>query len=439
MSLPLRTRLTAWYVGLLALIVAALAAFVVDRLDAGLTSGVDRTLAATATQIARGGDVEESPVTAAQLLQGPRVLAHHGPLARRPLARAPVRGFTRRIGGEEYRVLAVPVSGHDAGGVSGGGRRLIVVAQSLDGVQGALDRVLMLVVLGGPVALLIAALGGWWLARKALRPVGRMASEAERIEIDRLDERIAVPAARDELARLAVTLNAMLDRLGRGVELRERLIADASHELRSPLAVMRAEIDVALDAGEPAREVLESAREEVDRLARIVEDLLTLARLDAGEMPREREPLALRALAREVADDLAPLGVAIAVSGEDVTAIGDGRQVRHALANLVDNAVKASPPGAAVGIEAWRRDGRAGLTVRDAGPGVPAAERERIFARFARLDEARGRGGSGLGLALARELVEAQGGTVTVGSESEFTIALAGAAAAAPPPAPQRG
>jgi heavy metal sensor kinase len=357
------------------------------------------------------------------------VLAHHGPLARRPLASAPAHAFTRRLAGEEYRVLAVPVRGHDAGGVSGGGRRLIVVVQSLDGVQDAADRVLMLVVLAGPVALLIAALGGWWLARKALRPVGQMASEAERIEIDRLDERIAVPAARDELARLAVTLNAMLDRLGRGVELRERLIADASHELRSPLAVMRAEIDVALDAGEPTREVLESAREEVDRLARIVEDLLTLARLDAGEMPREREPVALGALAREVAEDLAPLGVAIEVRGDDVTAIGDRHHVRHALANLVDNAVKASPSGAVVTVTAFRAQDAVGLTVIDSGPGIPAHELERIFERFARLDGARRReqGGSGLGLAICREIAAAHGGTVTVTSSdagSRFVLSL---------------
>jgi signal transduction histidine kinase len=413
MTLSLRTRLTVWYVALLAVIVAVLAAFVVSRLNAGLTGAVDRTLSGATAQIARGGDVDATAVSAAQVLEGGRVTASRGALARAPLARAPGGPFTRRLAGEEYRIRAVAAGG-----------RLIVAAQSLDSLQDASDRVLALMLVAGPVALLIAAAGGWWLARKALLSVGRMAREAERIEIDRLDERIAVPPARDELARLATTLNAMLDRLARGVQQRERLIADASHELRSPLAAMRAEIDVALDAGEPSREVLESAREEVDRLARIVDDLLTLARLDAGALVPEPAPVALLELAREVAAGLAPLGVPIDVAGAPVSVAADRRHLHRALVNVVDNAVKASPPGAPVTIAVWRRDGHAGLTVADAGPGVPADERERIFERFARLDAARGRGGSGLGLAIARELVEAHGGSLHVREDSTFVITL---------------
>jgi signal transduction histidine kinase len=426
--LPLRIRLTAWYVALLAVIVAVLAAFVVDRLNTGLTGAVDRTLSGAAAQVARGGSVDATAVSAAQVLDAGRVAAWRGPLARTPLARAPGGPFTRRLAGEEYRIRAVA-----------DGDRLVVVAQSLDGVQDASDRVLALILLAGPPALVVAAVGGWWLARKALRPVGQMAREAERIEIDRLDERIAVPRARDELARLATTLNAMLDRLARGVERRERLIADASHELRSPLAAMRAEIDVALDAGEPSLDVLESAREEVDRLARIVEDLLTLARLDAGALAPEPAPVALLDVAREVAERLAPLGVPIDVAGPAAFAAADRRHVRRALANVVDNAVKASAAGP-VTIEVWQHGGSAGLTVTDAGPGVPEHERERIFERFARLDAARGRGGSGLGLAIARELVEAAGGTIDVREDSAFVIALplsGAAAASARAPAPR--
>ena len=413
MTLALRSRLTLWYVALLAAIVVALAVFVVSRLDAGLRGGIDRTLASAATQIARGGDLEMQAVSAAQIVHDGRVVASRGAIARTPLATAPSRPFTRRLADEDYRVRAVAT-----------GRGLVVVAQSLDGTEDASDRVVTLLLIAGPAALLVAAGGGWLLARKALRPVDRMASRAERIEIDRLDERIPVPASHDELAHLATTLNAMLDRLARGVERRERLVADASHELRSPLAAMRAELDVALDAGEPSVESLESVREEVDALARIVDDMLTLARLDAGALAPEPAPVALLDLARELADRLAPLGVPIHVAGEPAFARADRRHVSRALANVVDNAVKASPPGGAVTITVWRT----GLTVTDEGPGVPAAERERIFERFARLDAARGRGGSGLGLPIARELIEACGGSIAAVDGSAFVIAL--------PPAP---
>jgi signal transduction histidine kinase len=371
-----RTRLTAWYVALLAIVVACLAAFVVSRLNAGLTGAVDRTLSGAAAQIRKSGDVDATAVTAAQVVEDGRVVSSRGDLARAPLATAPGGPVTRTIDDEEYRIRAV----------ADGGGRLVVVAQTLDNVQDASDRVVTLILIAVPAALLIAGLGGWWLAGKAMRPI-----------------------------------DAMLVQLGREVEQRERLIADASHELRSPLAAMRAELDVAIDAGEPSVEVLESAREEVGRLSRIVDDLLTLARLDAGAVVVSREPVALRDVAIEVAGALAPLGVPIEVSGSSATVLADREHVRRALRAVVDNAVKAGGP---VTIDVWQRDGRAGLAVTDAGPGVPVGERERIFERFARLDAARGRGGSGLGLAIARELVEASGGTLFVREDSAFVLAL---------------
>ena len=178
---------------------------------------------------------------------------------------------------------------------------MLVVAESLAPVEDFVRRVLVLILLAGPVALAATALAGYWLARKALRPVERMTSNAREIGIDRLNERVAVPRAADELGRLAVTLNAMLDRLERGVREKHRLIADASHELRTPLAVMRAELDVSLrdaDLADDAREVLESAREEVDRMSRTVDNLLTLAQVDEGRL----ELLTTRVSLREVID-----------------------------------------------------------------------------------------------------------------------------------------
>jgi signal transduction histidine kinase len=310
------------------------------------------------------------------------VTAWRGNLARTPLASTPGAPITRRIEDEEYRIHAVS-----------DGVRLVVVAQSLDNVQDASDRVVTLMLVAVPAALLVAAVGGWWLAGKALRP-----------------------------------LNATLVSLAQGVEQRERLIADTSHELRSPLAAMRAELDVALDAGEPSTEVLESVREEVDRLSRIVEDLLTLARLDADAVNVDREPVDLRALAISVAARFTPLTTPIDVTGGPAIAVADPRQLERALHAVVDNAVKAGGP---VAIAIWQEDGRVGLTVTDGGPGVPAQERERIFERFARLDPARGRGGSGLGLSIARELIEASGGTLELRGASAFVTTLSAARATA--------
>ena len=173
---------------------------------------------------------------------------------------------------------------------------MLAVAEPFQPVEDSVQRVLTLLLFTVPVALAGAAAGGWWLARKALRPVERMTSKAEQIGIDRLGERIAVPRGSDELAHLAVTLNAMLDRLQHGVAEKQRLVADASHDLRSPLAVMRAELDVSLrgDLTPAARGVLVSVHEEVDRMSRTVDNLLTLAQADEGHLQLLTAPLLLR-------------------------------------------------------------------------------------------------------------------------------------------------
>jgi heavy metal sensor kinase len=452
--LPIRVRLTAWYVALLAAILVALGAFVAISLRRDLTDAVERSLFAAAGHIATGyaqegaknfrdvGATALEPAAAAQLVDPRgRVLVSAGlPIGARPMLGAADRAAVLRgarvrrtlaLGprGDEYRVIGLRAVRHGQPGA-------LVAAESLDEARSATDRVVSLLLIAGPAVLLLTAAGGWWLARKALRPVGAMAARAERIEIDALEERIPAGPAGDELDRLATTLNAMLDRLAGGVEHRRRLVADASHELRTPLAVMRVELDVALDdaALDPAaREVLESAREEVDRLRAIVEGLLVLARIDEGGLELRAERVDLLELGRAVAAGVEPLaaerGVRIDVDGERVPATGDRERLGRALGNLVDNAVKASPSGAVVTVTAFRAQDAVGLTVSDSGPGIPAHELERIFERFARLDGARRReqGGSGLGLAICREIAAAHGGTVTVTSSdagSRFVLSL---------------
>jgi heavy metal sensor kinase len=337
-----------------------------------------------------------------------------------------------QLGDDEHahRVLVSPIRRR-------GNPRVLVVAQSLREVDEAVDRVLVLLLLAGPAALLATALGGWWLARKALLPVGRMTSKAERIGIDRLDERISPPRTADEIGHLAVTLNAMLDRLEEGVEEKRRLVADASHELRTPLATMRAELDVSLrqdDLSPTAREVLESTLEEVDRMSRTVDNLLTLARADEGRLELLTGDVDLLEACETVADHLRPLaeakGLRFEVEGEACRAEADPHRLHQALTNFTDNAIKYARPGGEVKITAWCTDNEVGVTVVDDGPGIPPDARAHVFDRFYRVDSARGRdgGGSGLGLAICREIANAHGGRVWVESEegkgSAFTLSL---------------
>jgi heavy metal sensor kinase len=333
---------------------------------------------------------------------------------------------------DDFRLTAVAVTHR-------GQRYVIVAAQSLEPIDRSVGRLVVLLLLAGPAALLVAAAGGWWLARRALRPIDRITTSAEAIGAGRLQERVPVPVSQDEVAHLARTLNAMLDRIQHGVEEQQRLVADTSHELRTPLATMRSEIDVSLRVDEltpAAREVLQSAREEVDRMSRMVADLLTLAAADDGVLGLEPRAVDLAALTATVVDELDALArardVTIEHDGPSVSVLADPDRLSHAVRNVVENAIEFSPEGGTVRITT--APGR--LVVEDDGPGVPEALRERVFDRFFRVDPSRARstGGSGLGLAIAREIVEAGGGRVhaeTRAGGAAFVIELPRAALAA--------
>jgi heavy metal sensor kinase len=453
-SLPIRVRLTAWYAGLLAAAILGLGAFLVLQLRADLRAELDRDLKAAAAQVARGYSQEGAPEFldtsetvlagnggASQVLDtGGRVLLTYGePAAARamlsgdPLARAlagerSLRTVALEPGGQSYRVQALPMPGR---------HRVVVVAESLSHIEQSVRTVLILMLLAGPAAIVIASLGGWWLARKALGPVDRMTSEAAKIGIERLHERVAVPQAQDEIGRLAVTLNAMLDRLEEGVREKHRLIADASHELRTPLAVMRAELDVSLRGDElsPAgRAVLESAREEVDTMSRTVNNLLTLAQVDEGRLELLTQRVRLRETLEAAAGPLRPLAAAkqlrLDVEGDSEEVLADPQRLQQVLTNFIENAIKFSRPGGELGVTTWHAGDEAGVTVTDQGPGIPAEDRAHVFDRFYRVDGTRGRevGGSGLGLAICREIAASHGGRVWVESEegrgSAFSLAL---------------
>ena len=300
---------------------------------------------------------------------------------------------------------------------------VIVAAQSLEPVRASVRRVVVLLLLAVPVALAAAAAGGWWLARRALLPIARITDTAASIGADRLGDRVPDPHTRDEVSRLAQTLNTMLDRLEAAVVGQQRLVADASHELKTPLATMRAEIDVSLfaDALSPsARTVLLSAREEVDRMSRTVADLLTLAAVDEGVFALAARSTDLDSLAAIVVDALRPWAdgrrVEIELDDEGAVVEADAEQLGRAIRNLVENAIRFSPEGGTVVVRTGAVGSTAVLQVEDEGPGVPEHLRERIFDRFFRADPSRTRstGGSGLGLAIARHIAEGHGGRVRV-------------------------
>jgi len=271
---------------------------------------------------------------------------------------------------------------------------------------------------------LVSLLIGWVVAGRVLRPVGRITAAARRIQATNLSDRIALGGPQDELKTLADTFDEMLERLETSFTSQRQFVADASHELRNPLAVIQTNADVALwDAATPeaVRQRLEAVRRATERMRRLVDDLLALARLELTAAQRHEVDLA--AVVDEVSDELGPLATAHGLSIEHeaqhgLRVVADRDAVKRALANLLDNAFRYSPPGAPVHVVAARENGWAVLAVADRGPGLTEEERERVFERFWRSDSARSResGGAGLGLAIVRRIAESHGGEVAVSS-----------------------
>jgi len=321
---------------------------------------------------------------------------------------------------------------------------VLQIGMSLGELYQARQRFLWALATVGPVALLLAGGSGWLLARRALRPVDLMTAAARRIGAEDLSQRLAGSDAPDELGRLARTLNGMLVRLEGAFAQTRQFAADASHELRTPLTVLRGEIEVALRNPRTPMEytrVLHSALDEVARMTRLVEELLLLSRADAGALRLDTGPVELDSLVEEVSRHGAVLGQARGVEVrlqtlEPITAHGDAHRLKQVVLNLVDNAVKYTPPGGRVTIDLSRKPavsgggGKAEIAVHDTGVGIPAEALPRVFERFYRGDPARTRGtsGAGLGLCIAKSIAEAHGGTIAVdsapGAGSTFTVSL---------------
>ena len=303
---------------------------------------------------------------------------------------------------------------------------VIRVARSLAPLREELRTLLFVLLVGLALGVGLAGAAGSFLAWRALLPVAAMADRARRITADHLAERLPVQNDKDELGRLATVFNQTLERLESSFDRLRRFTADASHELRTPLTAIRAVGEVALResrSSDECRAVIASMLEEADRLTRLVDDLLSLSRADAGEARLVRQDVDLAELAREVANHLAVLAeekrMTLDVSTPHAVIISADRAVlRRAVVNLLDNAIQYSPTGSAVHIEVRSRGESAVLEVTDQGPGIPAEHHARIFDRFYRVDRARARqsGGTGLGLAIARWAVAAHGGSIDLAS-----------------------
>ncbi|PYY40969.1 sensor histidine kinase [Curtobacterium sp. MCLR17_043] len=426
-SVRARTTLGAGVVVLAALVIGAVAFVVVLRLV--LLDGVRTSAEAGLEQVSSRVEADgASAVTGYEdvLVQvigdGGAVLAHGEDADGDALPTADESRWTHD--GERWLLVADDVD------LPGGGEATLVYGATLDQADTAVRTAVVLLAVGVPVLVLLLVAVTWAVTGRSLRPVERMRTEVETIRAARPDARVEVPDTGDEVARLASTMNAMLDRLERSAESQRRFVSDASHELRSPIASIRqhAEVAVAHPERTEVADLADVVRSEAVRLQDLVTGLLELSRLDEGGIrtrrPVDLDDLALDAVARARARSTA--GVAperdgdapvVRVDGSAISAarvLGDERVLAGVVRNLVDNAVRHASTRVAVSLT--EHDGSAVLTVDDDGTGVPEDERERVFERFVRLDEARSRdaGGAGLGLAIVRDAVRAHGGETTV-------------------------
>ncbi len=426
--LPIRLRLTLAFTVAMALVLGATSFVLYARLGSTLDEAVDDALEARAAELAPlleqgelrlqeadGGDERFAQVLGTQVpvldaTPGLGVEPVLGPAEYEEARTRPIRLELDSVPGLEghARVLATPVQ--DA---------VLVVGASLEERDEALAGLLGELALVEPVALLLAALLGYVLATAALRPVESMRAEAAVISAAEPGRRLPLPPARDEVSRLGETLNAMLGRLEGALERERSFVAEASHELRTPLALLEAELDLALSRPRTTAEleqVLHSAAAETDRLVRLAEDLLVLARADGGHLPLLRTevsvPDLLATVARRFRARAARAGRPLEIeSPEQLLVSGDALRLEQALGNLVENAFRHG--GGAVRLRAHGRPGEVELHVEDEGSGFPPEFLHRAFERFGRADAARSGPGAGLGLPIAEMVARAHGGSAS--------------------------
>ena len=454
-----RVRLTLWYVVVFGLLLAGFSAFVYVVLSRTLYARLDQSLLNAAQVVSgefrsevaenEGGAAEGAaqvltelhlPGTYFAIFDGEQLLASNldwNQVSARELLSSTatddptifrtVRGY----GEEGARVAIIPAPAGDKA-------YLVAAAEPLHSLVEQLESIRRIFYLGFPAALLVAGIGGFILAKKSLAPVVAMSNQAERISARNLHERLSIGNNRDELGHLARVFNDLLSRLDGSFESMREFIADASHELRTPLSIIRGEADVALSQDRDAteyRDALAIIQDEAKRLSRIVDDMMALARADAGQRPLQIEEFYLNDLVEECCKAATVLtvreGVTLTVEpAADIAFRGDEDLLRRMFMNLLDNAIKYTPAGGSVSVELACEPSSVKIIVSDTGIGIPADQVPHIFERFYRVDKARSRadGGSGLGLAIAKWVAEAHRGSIDLisrsGHGSKFTVSL---------------
>lgn len=442
-GISVRWRMTIWYGGVLAtmLLVFGVAIYFVmrqhllDRIDTGLREELSDVL----SEVTRANDRDEMLVWLDRRFarhegfdfqitgaDGERVFANLRMNERRlPIPQSATAGdaptFSSIFESSEsrYRIVTQQVDGP-------GAPLIVQVARSLQDFDHETSQLLATLLVAGPLTLLCAIGGGYFLARRALSPVDRMAAAATEIDARRLGRRLAVVNSDDEIGHLASTLNHMLDRLENSFQEMHRFTADASHELRTPISVIRSEAELAL--GKPLTEserqdLLGSILEECERLSWVTDQLLTLCREDAGITSMTREQVDLVQLVSGVVETMRPLAEG---KNQKLTARTDGPAIlegdpvrlRHVVYNLLDNAIKYTPSGGEVSTTVTTVGQEIQLCVEDNGIGIPHEHVPHVFERFYRVDKSRSRaaGGTGLGLSIVQSIVAAHGGGVEVSS-----------------------
>lgn len=426
--LPIRVRLTLGFALAMAIVLAAVGVFVYHRVANELLGTVDQTLAAQAQEELGAHHVDADAGGAATLVQ---LYDRSGRLLdTQPRGLAPMLGRRLLLGartGRVWRTELLRPNGRESEwrvlALSSRGGSIAVVASSLAPRSESLDHLRHELLIFLPLALLAACLGGYALAASALHPVELLRRRAEAVKAGE-PAVLPVPAGGDEISRLADTLNDMLARLHAAFEHERRFLADASHELRTPLALLQTELELALRRPRSRQELedaLRSAAEETQRLARLAEDLLLLARADQGPLPIRRETIDADELLAEVAARFAThartLGRELQVEPSALRLDVDPLRVEQALGNMLDNALAHG--AGTVELRAVRAGESIELHVLDEGQGFPAAFRSRAFDRFSRADEARSGDGSGLGLSIVALIAHAHGGDAGIRNRPE--------------------
>src|SRR5262247_3101846 len=460
--MPLRLRLTLWYGSALALVLIAFSTVLYFITARSLRDAVDQSLEETAETAVRSLEergflplIDEDELmsqfpeltridkffqifspSGTITIRSPNMKQNEVPLSRQALEVAytgrSLLEFAKYPKEPPLRLISVPII------YRGNLLYIIQVGTSMDSVEQTLNRLLLVLLVSMPVALVVSLAGGWFMAGRALRPVDAITLAAQRIAGGDLTQRLTVPASADEIGRLTNTFNNMIAKLETSFRQIRQFSSDASHELRTPLTVMKGETELALRRPREAADytvVLESNLEEIDRMTRIVDELLFLSRADMGEVKMERLPVKLESLLEDIHRQASLLGqerdvqVVLGLTTPAIV-LGDELRLRELLLNLVENAIKYSHPGGKVEITLLTEGQQARVSVTDQGIGISDEDQKRIFDRFFRTDEARAhtKKGTGLGLAICAWIADAHKGKITVvsapGQGSTFTVIL---------------